>query len=43
MTGGVSVRAVVDARGLDVEFAVAPGEVLAVIGPNGAGKSSVLH
>jgi molybdate transport system ATP-binding protein len=39
----VSVRAVIDARGLDVEFTVAPGEVLAVIGPNGAGKSSVLH
>jgi molybdate transport system ATP-binding protein len=25
---------------LDVEFTVAPGEVLAVLGPNGAGKSS---
>jgi molybdate transport system ATP-binding protein len=26
-----------------VEFAVAPGEVLAVLGPNGAGKSTALH
>ncbi|MUL49134.1 ATP-binding cassette domain-containing protein [Mycobacterium sp. CBMA293] len=43
MTAGVSVRAVVAARDLDVEFAVAPGEVVAVIGPNGAGKSSLLH
>lgn len=43
MTGGLSVHAVVDARGVDVEFDVAAGEVVAVIGPNGAGKSSVLH
>lgn len=28
-------------RGLDVQFSVAAGEVLAVLGPNGAGKSSV--
>lgn len=28
---------------LDVELAVAPGEVLALLGPNGAGKSSVLR
>ncbi len=27
---------------LDVEFTVAPGEVLAVLGPNGAGKSTLL-
>jgi molybdate transport system ATP-binding protein len=27
---------------LDVELAVAPGEVVAVVGPNGAGKSSLL-
>ncbi|MFC7676246.1 sulfate/molybdate ABC transporter ATP-binding protein [Mycolicibacterium sp. GCM10028919] len=41
--GGISVRAVVGARGLDVELSVAPGEVLALLGPNGAGKSTVLH
>jgi molybdate transport system ATP-binding protein len=40
---GVSVRAVVENRGVDIEFAVAAGEVLAVLGPNGAGKSTVLH
>ena len=28
---------------LDVAFAVAPGEVLAVLGPNGAGKSTLLR
>jgi molybdate transport system ATP-binding protein len=28
---------------VNVEFSVAPGEVLAVLGPNGAGKSTVLH
>jgi molybdate transport system ATP-binding protein len=28
---------------LQVDFAVAPGEVLAVLGPNGAGKSTVLR
>jgi molybdate transport system ATP-binding protein len=39
----VSVRAVVEKRGVDVEFAVAAGEVLAVLGPNGAGKSTTLH
>jgi molybdate transport system ATP-binding protein len=41
--GGISVRAVVGTRGLDVELSVAPGEVLALLGPNGAGKSTVLH
>jgi molybdate transport system ATP-binding protein len=28
---------------LDVDLAVAPGEVLALLGPNGAGKSTALH
>ncbi len=28
---------------LDVEFGVAPGEVVAVLGPNGAGKSTLLR
>ncbi|HEX7823983.1 MAG TPA: ATP-binding cassette domain-containing protein, partial [Mycobacterium sp.] len=40
---GVELRAVVRDRGLDVEFAVAAGEVLAVLGPNGAGKSTMMH
>ncbi|MGE2721870.1 sulfate/molybdate ABC transporter ATP-binding protein [Mycolicibacterium celeriflavum] len=40
---GISVRAVVGRRGLDVAFDVAAGEVLAVLGPNGAGKSTTLH
>jgi molybdate transport system ATP-binding protein len=40
---GVELRAVVEARHLDVEFSVAPGEVLAILGPNGAGKSTVLN
>ena len=39
----VSVQAIVKNRGVDVEFAVAAGEVLAVLGPNGAGKSTALH
>ena len=37
------LRAVVVDRHVDVEFAVAAGEVLAVLGPNGAGKSTALH
>lgn len=36
----LAVSAKVTARGLDVDFTVGPGEVLAVMGPNGAGKSS---
>jgi molybdate transport system ATP-binding protein len=39
----VSVRAVVENRGVDIEFVVDAGEVLAVLGPNGAGKSTALH
>lgn len=39
----VSVRAVVESRGVDIEFVVDTGEVLAVLGPNGAGKSTALH
>ena len=39
----VHLRAVVADRGVDIEFAVAAGEVLAVLGPNGAGKSTALH
>ncbi|MDH6194304.1 molybdate transport system ATP-binding protein [Mycobacterium frederiksbergense] len=40
---GLRVHAVVENRGLAVEFGVAAGEVLAVLGPNGAGKSTTLH
>ena len=39
----LSVRAIVENRDVDIEFAVAAGEVLAVLGPNGAGKSTALH
>ena len=39
----VSVRARVENRGVDLEFAVSSGQVLAVLGPNGAGKSTALH
>ncbi|MEI8057698.1 MAG: ABC transporter ATP-binding protein [Actinomycetes bacterium] len=42
---GVVARVVLN-RGdftLDIEVAVAPGEVVAVLGPNGAGKSSLLR
>lgn len=41
--GGLHVRAVVQNRGMDLEFGVEAGEVLAVLGPNGAGKSTTLH
>src|ERR1700754_3360178 len=39
----VQVRAIVESRGLDLEFEVAAGEVVALLGPNGAGKSTSLH
>jgi len=39
----LSVRAVIAARGLEVDFAVPAGGVLGVLGPNGAGKSTALH
>jgi molybdate transport system ATP-binding protein len=37
------LRGAVDRRGVDLEFSVGAGEVLAVLGPNGAGKSTVLR
>jgi molybdate transport system ATP-binding protein len=39
----IALRAVVESRGVDIEFDVAAGEVLAILGPNGAGKSTALH
>ncbi len=33
----------VESRGIDIDFEVAAGEVLAVLGPNGAGKTTALH
>lgn len=39
----MQLAATVAGRGLDVEFSVAGGEVLAILGPNGAGKSTALH
>jgi molybdate transport system ATP-binding protein len=39
----LQLRAVVADRGLDLQFSVSAGEVLAVLGPNGVGKSTALH
>ncbi len=43
MTLEARIRAGVGAFELDVELAVAVGEVVAVLGPNGAGKTSLLR
>lgn len=38
----LSLAAVVESRGVDVDLTVADGEKVVVLGPNGAGKSTVL-
>lgn len=40
---GLQLRATLEKRYVELEFEVAPGEVVAILGANGAGKSSVLH
>ncbi len=37
------LHAIVEDRDVDIEFATAAGEVMAVLGSNGAGKSTALH
>ena len=41
--GELFVAATVPRRGIDLEFTVPAGAVLALLGPNGAGKSTALH
>ncbi|MBV7396616.1 metal ABC transporter ATP-binding protein [Mameliella sp. DP3N28-2] len=54
MRGGGSVTSLIEARGLtmrhgtldvlrNVDFAIAPGEIVTVVGPNGSGKSTLLR
>jgi molybdate transport system ATP-binding protein len=40
---GLRLEAAVADRDVEIEFSVAPGEVLAILGPNGSGKSTALH
>ncbi len=40
---GLEVSVRLAERGIEVDLAVAPGEVLALLGPNGAGKSTMLE
>lgn len=43
MTLEARIKAAIVGFDLDVELAVAPGELVAVLGPNGAGKTSLLR